>query len=69
MKPHQILLSAALAAVVLAAGCAVGVGNTEGGVRPTAGQELLDLQKARDSGVISQEEFEQQRTRILNRRH
>jgi hypothetical protein len=65
MKLPVILL---LAATLLAAGCAVGVGNTEGGVRPTTGQELLDLQKARDAGVITPEEFERQRTRILNRR-
>lgn len=68
MKPHLFLLPAALAATLLASGCAVGVGNTEGGQRPTTGQELLDLQKARDTGVITQEEFDQQRTRILNRR-
>ncbi|MFN0066653.1 MAG: SHOCT domain-containing protein [Limisphaerales bacterium] len=68
MKLQAILPAALLAATLFAGGCAVGVGNTEGGVRPTTGQELLDLQKARDSGVITPEEFEKQRTRILNRR-
>lgn len=68
MKLHLILLPAALAATLLASGCAVGVGNTDGDRRPTTGQELLDLQKARDSGALSPEEFEAQRQRILNRR-
>lgn len=33
----------------------------------TVGQELIDLQKARDRGAISQEEYEKQRKKILER--
>lgn len=35
-------------------------------VRPTAGQELLDLDRARDAGVISEAEYERARERILD---
>lgn len=33
----------------------------------TTGQELIDLQKARDTGAISKEEYEEQRKKILER--
>jgi hypothetical protein len=34
----------------------------------TTGQELLDLQKAKESGVIGEAEYNKQRTMILNRK-
>lgn len=64
MKPHPHLPSAAHVA-----GCVVGVGNSEDSVHPGTVRELPDLLKARDSGAITEEEFERQCTRILNRRH
>ena len=33
----------------------------------TTGQELLDLQKAKDSGVITQDEYNDQREKILDK--
>lgn len=66
MKLPLPLLPAAFAATLLAAGCAVG--NTKTELRPTTGQELLDLQRARDAGALSDSEFQEQRQRILNRR-
>jgi len=35
--------------------------------RPTIGQELLDLDRAREAGVLSQAEYERTRARILER--
>jgi len=40
-------------------------GNT--GARPTIGQELLDLDRAREAGVITSAEYERTRARILER--
>lgn len=36
-------------------------------VRPTVGQELLDLDRAHDAGVINDEEFARAKERILDR--
>lgn len=36
-------------------------------VRPTIGQELLDLDRAHDAGVISDTEYENAKERILDR--
>ena len=59
------LLAAALVGVsVCASGC-VGIGGTENVVRPTAGQELIDLKTALDKGAISQAEYEQKKAQIL----
>lgn len=35
--------------------------------RPTIGQELLDLDRAREAGVITSAEYERTRARILER--
>lgn len=55
--------AAALVAVVLA-----GCGGNEV-VRPTVsvsvGQQLIDLKKARDSGALSQREYEQQKAQLI----
>jgi hypothetical protein len=45
-------------------GC-VGVGGTENTVRPTAGQELIDLKTALDKGAINQTEYDQKKAQIL----
>jgi hypothetical protein len=36
-------------------------------MQPTRGQELLDLQRARDRGALTDAEYEDQRLRILAR--
>lgn len=37
-------------------------------VAPTVGQQLLDLKKARDAGVISEEEYEAEKAKLLNQK-
>ncbi|MGD0614389.1 MAG: SHOCT domain-containing protein [Verrucomicrobiota bacterium] len=61
--PALILLSA----VTLLAGCSwqVGGGHKNETVQPTIGQQLIDLQKAKDSGAISNSEYESQRAKLL----
>ena len=62
-------------AVIIAIGLATGVSGCGGGgaktqtqtdIRTTTkGQELLDLQKAYESGALSQKEYERQKQKIL----
>ena len=54
-----------LGAALCFSGC-VAIGNREpshAGV--TLGQELMDLQKARDTGAISESEYQTQRARLM----
>jgi hypothetical protein len=37
-------------------------------IEPTVGQQLLDLKKARDAGVISEQEYEMEKTKLLNQK-
>jgi hypothetical protein len=58
-----------LATILLAGGMLAACSSTEV-VAPTMnvsiGQQLIDLKKARDSGAISQAEWDQQKQRIIN---
>jgi hypothetical protein len=72
MKTRPSLLPAAWIAtgallVGLLTGCAWSVGSrgTEAHYEPTRGQELLDLKKAKDQGLLTDEEYETQRQRVL----
>jgi hypothetical protein len=52
------------------AGCAWSIGDGKDRVttnQPTRGQELIDLQKAKDQGAITQEEYDRQKKQILAR--
>ena len=66
-----ILLGVALTLGILATGCIASIGG--GGkervtsAQPTRGQELLDLQKAQNSGAITPEEYDVQKKRILEK--
>lgn len=61
-----LAVCAALTGLVLCGGC---VASYKGSQPPpqgtTLGQELIDLQKARDSGAITDEEYTEQKTRML----
>ena len=50
-------------------GCAWSVGGGKGDavLKPTRGQELIDLKHARDSGAITEQEYQAQKKRILDR--
>lgn len=70
MKRRVIVSTVSLlAATMLLTGCVAAIGN-RGMERPTAsgttlGQELLDLQKARDAGAITEAQYEVQKARLL----
>jgi hypothetical protein len=65
----KVLLLAAILSG-LGAGCAWSVGGGKAGTamsQPTKGQELVDLKKARDQHAITEEEYQQQRNKILEK--
>jgi hypothetical protein len=66
MKKIIIPTSVALASMIFLSGCVVAIGNRDpqdgGG---TVGQQLIDLQKAKDVGAITDAEFKTQKARSL----
>lgn len=57
----------ALCAVVFLSGCVAAIGNR--GTNPsnaTLGQQLIDLQKAKESGAITDAEYQTQKARLLD---
>ena len=67
MKKLLISTVVALSAALLFTGCvaSVGSGTRSETHNPTLGQQLMDLQKARDSGAITQEEYQTQKAKLL----
>ena len=70
MKKLQSWVFRSLVVVALGlSGCVVGVGNRPASAeRPTAGQELIDLKRARDSGAINEDEYQAQKKKLLEGR-
>lgn len=56
---------------VLISGCAWSIGEKHAeagpGNKPTRGQELIDLKKARDTGAITPDEYEAQKQKLLEK--
>lgn len=59
-------VAALMAVVLVTAGCGGADVRTQT-TTTTTGQELLDLKKAYDSGVISEKEYDRKREEILER--
>jgi len=53
--------------MTLLGGCAweVGGGHTHATIQPTTGQQLIDLQKAKDAGAITDSEYQAQKAKVL----
>lgn len=67
MKVMKTAVAAlAMAVILLGAGCGGADVRTQT-TTTTTGQELLDLKKAYDSGVITEKEYERKREEILER--
>ncbi len=66
MKRSSLIL-APLAALLLFSGCVASIGNhpSPANSSATLGQQLIDLQKAKDTGVITDAEYQEQRERFL----
>lgn len=66
MKKLIVPISLALCAVVFLSGCVAAIGNR--GTNPsnaTLGQQLIDLQKAKDSGALTDAEYQAQKAKLL----
>ncbi len=66
---NTLVLSGILASAVALSGCVLAIGNEPAPIPPkrgaTLGQELIDLQKARDTGVITEAEYQAQREKLI----
>jgi phosphate/sulfate permease len=49
-------------------GLSIGSGTTSKPVTATVGQQLVDLQKARDTGAITETEYQALKTKLLNQK-
>jgi hypothetical protein len=66
MKTRSVFALLVLAlALPLFGGCIAVESHQPGRTNPTVGQQLIDLQKARDSGAMSETEYQQQRAKVL----
>ena len=72
MKNRPVILSmtCAIVTMLLASGCVAAIGNRDAqrSRGTTLGQELVDLQKAKDSGAITQDEYQTQKAKLLGSR-
>lgn len=69
MKKYFFSTVATVSAMLLLTGCiglSIGGGSKPASVpKPTLGQQLTDLQKAKDSGAITDAEFQVQKAKLL----
>lgn len=67
MRKISIPLLVLVSAMTLFAGCSwsVGGGPKNANIVPTTGQQLIDLQKAKDSGAITDAEYQAQKAKVL----
>jgi hypothetical protein len=69
MKRMLILTTMALAATLLLTGCLalqVGGGDKQEAHKATVGQQLVDLKTAKDTGAITESEYQTQKAKLLN---
>jgi hypothetical protein len=64
MKKHILARFFLAAALLLLPGCVASIGNS-GRSNATLGQQLIDLQKARDAGALTDAEYQAQKARLL----
>ena len=64
----KILLITLLAGSAFLNGCvmALGTGDKHEIQNPTLGQQLVDLKTAKDKGAITDQEYDQQKAKLLN---
>jgi len=71
MKKLVLPLLIGLAAITLFTGCiglSIGSGSTSKHESPTVGQQLVDLQRAKDTGAITDAEYQAQKAKILGQK-
>jgi hypothetical protein len=68
MKKLLVPVMIGLSAMTLLSGCLdlkLGGGSTTRPQTATVGQQLVDLQKAKDSGAITEAEYQSQKAKVL----
>jgi hypothetical protein len=68
MKKLFIPMTAALTAMLLLTGCLalqIGGGDKKEGQKATVGQQLIDLKTAKDTGAITEAEYQAQKAKLL----
>jgi hypothetical protein len=66
MRLRTLSIVGVMALISTLAGCSGGGARVQSDVTTTTkGQQLIDLQKARDSGAIDQKEYETLRKKVL----
>ena len=69
MKKLIVPTAIALAALLGLSGCVAAIGNRDAHAGSgTLGQQLIDLQKAKEAGAITEAEYQTQRARMLDHR-
>ena len=71
MKKPLLPALIGLSAMILLSGCiAFGTGDKSTTInqRPTVGQQLVDLQKAKNSGSITDSEYQAEKAKLLNQK-
>lgn len=71
MKKPLILALVSLSSIMLFTGCLdlqLGGGTTNRPQNPTIGQQLIDLQRARNAGAISEAQYQEQRAKLLGQK-
>ncbi len=71
MKALLTPLLIATPALLLLTGClnlSLGGGSHTAAQGPTVGQQLIDLQTARNSGAISEQEYQNLRANLINKK-
>ena len=69
MKKMIVPGALALSAMLCLSGCVAAIGNRDAHHgNGTLGQQLIDLQKAKEAGAISEAEYQNQKARLLDHR-
>ena len=67
MKKSIVRILTLTAAAAWLSGCAWQIGDSakQSGMQPTVGQQLMDLQKAKDCGALTESEYQAQKAKVL----
>jgi hypothetical protein len=70
MKKYPFFILVIASAIAFLTGCSWSVGSSPktANVLPTTGQQLIDLQKAKESGAITDAEYHAQKAKLLGNR-
>ena len=68
MKKLIVPTALALCAMVFLSGCVAAIGNrgTERNGNTTLGQQLIDLQKAKEAGAMTEAEYQAEKAKLLS---